>query len=235
MGGHQLRRSEHLLLSDLQYYQANIAGLNTIFTQDVRELGVLAQSLQSAEWSPSLCSKRISTKDLQPLSPSSDKSNEERDILVLVHGFAGGLASWAQNGTFWAKRYHVYAINLPGFARSERTQSAASTVEGAMDYMTEFLRTWFEQLHFPKPVILLAHSFGCFVVSHLTMRYPSYVRLIILAEPWGVNHAGPALVTKAPLYVRIFLRLYYSLDPLALLRAAGPVLLRRGRPDFRKN
>lgn len=160
----------------------------------------------------------------------------DRDILVLLHGFAGGVAMWAQNWSFFAARYRVYAVDLPGFARSERRHTTATNVAESMDFICHYLLRWFERLSFGKPVILLGHSFGAFVSAHVAMRGgPSLVRAVVMAEPWGINRPRPERLKSMPLGVRLFMKVFYAANPLALLRGLGPMgpyAVRRTRSDF---
>lgn len=234
----QLEKAESVLLRGLEYYQATIAGLNTISTDDIQcvddtqyQTAVACQDellLHDGESHPWQRERRSSVQ-----IPFGD---EEKEILLLVHGFAGGVAGWAQNWRFFAERFRVYAFDLPGFARSERRNCVAATQQESMDFMCEYLQRWFQAVNFGKPVIVLAHSFGCFVSAHFAMRSgPRYIRTLLFAEPWGVNHADPERIKSFSLPVRVLLRLFYRASPLALLRGAGPMgpaLLRRARPDL---
>ncbi|KAF8301383.1 hypothetical protein TcBrA4_0051550 [Trypanosoma cruzi] len=68
------------------------------------------------------------------------------------------------------------------------------------------------------------------------MRHgPSRVKLLALADPWGVNAADPRRIELAPVHHRLALKIFYAVNPLSLLRAAGPVgpkLFKSLRPDF---
>ncbi|KPI85487.1 hypothetical protein ABL78_5447 [Leptomonas seymouri] len=228
----QLEATERLLLRGLPYYQAQIAGLNTISTDDICACNEsLAAAAASAD------GKRVETAAaaLSPVSPTAMEA-DTRDVLLLVHGFAGGLAGWAQNWRFFAEHYRVYAIDLPGFARSERRAHRATSVPEAMDFVCGYLERWFQRLDFKKPVIVVAHSFGCFVAAHYAMRCgASQIKQICFTEPWGVMRGNRDSVKKSSITFRLLLTLFYHVSPLALLRAAGPggpQLLRHTRPDF---
>ncbi|RNF09658.1 putative monoglyceride lipase [Trypanosoma rangeli] len=159
-----------------------------------------------------------------------------RDVMVLLHGFAGGLACWAQNWEFFSAHYELYAIDLPGFGRSERPCVKVDSLEGSMGFICGYMERWFCEMSFGRPVILLGHSFGGFVAAHYAMRHgPSRVKVLALAEPWGVNDADPGRIERAPVHYRLALKVFYAAKPLSLLRAvgpAGPTFFRLVRPDF---
>lgn len=216
----QLEQTERLVLRGLPYFQARIAGLNTIATDDIRHLDDDVMN---------------SAGTATPLSPLT-APDDEREVLILIHGFAGGLAGWAQNWVYLAERHRVYAVDLPGFARSERRPTKASTLEESMDHFCDYLTRWFARLAFARPVIILAHSFGCFVISHFALRTgAAHIKMLILAEAWGLRRPDEARVKKYPLHFRVLLSVFHNMNPLAVLRVAGPAgpsLLRRARPDF---
>lgn len=238
----QLETTERLLLRGLPYFQARIAGLNTISTDDVRGFDDDAMGSVGSGWGGITSSADLANASAEipmytprPSLPEA-RAADTRDVLVLIHGFAGGVAGWAQNWRFFAEHYRVYAIDLPGFARSERRQQRVTSLQGAMDFFCGYLDRWFKRLRFGRPVVLLAHSFGCFVAAHYAMRCGSrVVKQLFLTEPWGMMRGDRNRVKKYPLIYRVLLTLFYHVSPLALLRAAGPggpQLLRRTRPDF---
>ncbi|CBZ27149.1 conserved hypothetical protein [Leishmania mexicana MHOM/GT/2001/U1103] len=238
----QLQKTEKLVLQGLPYYQAKIAGLNTISTDDIRELDdnpVRVANLSGITKSKTIrnrADEQQTTTPLSPLTARNAAAEVEKDIIVLIHGFAGGVAGWAQSWRFLSEHYRVYAFDLPGFARSERRASTATSLPEAMDYFCDYIHRWFARLDFGQPVIILAHSFGCFVASHYAMRNGAEsIKLLLLAEPWGVARSNANRVKKHPLQVRVLLALFYNIGFLALLRGVGPMgpwLLRRVRPDF---
>lgn len=233
----QLEATERLMLSGLSYYRASVAGLNTISTDDIRCFDDTVVTGVSGRSAAGSSGDVASTSGEATYTPRSLTGASQKDVLVLIHGFAGGVAGWAQNWRFFSEHYRVYAFDLPGFARSERRKHGATSVQEAMDYACGYLERWFRQLRFTAPVVILAHSFGCFVAAHFAMRSGSAkVKQLCLTEPWGMMRGDRERVKKYPLIFRLLLKFFYHVSPLALLRAAGPagpLLLRRMRPDFK--
>ncbi|KAF8275378.1 hypothetical protein TcBrA4_0139260 [Trypanosoma cruzi] len=142
--------------------------------------------------------------------------------MVLIHGFAGGLACWAQNWEFFSAEYELYAIDLPGFGRSERPCVNVSSLEGSMQFICGYMERWFCEMNFGRPVILLGHSFGGFVAAHYAMRHgPSRVKLLALADPWGVNAADPRRIELAPVHHRLALKIFYAVNPCLCFALRG--------------
>ncbi|KAG8344582.1 putative Serine aminopeptidase S33 putatively [Trypanosoma vivax] len=164
------------------------------------------------------------------------KNVANKEIMVLVHGFAGGLAGWAQNWEALSKDFELFAIDLPGSGRSIRPNVSVKSPEDVLDFVTQCLDSWFEAMKFDKPVILLGHSFGAYLVSHYAVRRgPSRVRLLICADPWGVSRESPYNLKSMPLRYKLGLKAFNALNPFGLLRVLGPVaprVMRLLRPDF---
>ncbi|GET88656.1 hypothetical protein, conserved [Leishmania tarentolae] len=238
----QLEKTEKFVLRGLDYHQAKIAGLNTISTEDISELDDNAVRVADLGGIANSNVNRDRPDEQQPSTPLSllpaqeTAAKEGKEIIILIHGFAGGVAAWAQNWRFLSEHYRVYAFDLPGFARSEHRASTVTSLPEAVDYFSEYIHRWFERLSFREPVIVLAHSFGCFVASHYAMRSGAEtIKLLLLAEPWGLVRGNASRLKKYSLQARVLLRIFYNIGLLGLLRGVGPVgpwLLRRARPDF---
>lgn len=224
----QLEHAERVVLKGLCYHRAIIAGLNTISTDDITRFDETPVSQRRTP--PRSRGARES-----PSNFSDVPSEDDREIVLLVHGFCGGVGGWAQNWEHLAARYRLYAVDLPGFARSEHRSIKVETLQQSMDVFVAYLERWFAAVGFSRKVILLGHSFGCFVSAHYAMRHPERVRMIAMTEPWGVNRANPERLKAAPLPLRLAVKLFAHVSPLSLLRAlgpAGPAVLKRARPDF---
>ena len=71
----------------------------------------------------------------QPLKFRRDGDGEP---LVLVHGYLGGSAMWAEQILFFKDHFDVIAVDLPGFGDSARLKSHASIPQIA-EHLLEFL------------------------------------------------------------------------------------------------
>jgi len=83
------------------------------------------------------------------------------------------LPGWGQNTEmmkyiqdFLAPHFRVYALDWPGFGKTE-----AMTVAYSTDDYTDFLKEFINKLSIKKP-ILIGHSFGC----RIAIRYASYTQ-----------------------------------------------------------
>lgn len=146
--------------------------------------------------------------------------NASKVPLVMVHGFGGGIGLWAMNIDALAKDRTVYAIDLLGFGRSSRPQLSGDPEE-AEEQFVKSIEQWRHQIGLEK-FILLGHSFGGFLASAYTLKHPSRVQHLILADSWGFSEKPPDFQYNIPTWVKVVATLIRPFNPLAGLRAAGP-------------
>jgi pimeloyl-ACP methyl ester carboxylesterase len=108
-------------------------------------------------------------------SPTWDTTADvggKRHTVVLVHGFADGIGSWAKNWEFLSRSYNVHAIDLPGFGRSARDRRSFRGPDDAIRYYHDELHKWFGEVGIPphQPITIVGHSFGGYVSSRYTME-----------------------------------------------------------------
>lgn len=179
---------------------------------------------------------RIWTRYFGPTRQPNPASGRARTLpLVLIHGMASGLALFALNIESLAQERPVYAIDLPGFARSSRP-SFSSDPETAESQFVVALEEWRRQLKLEK-MCLMGHSFGGYLSCAYALKYPEHVGHLIAADPWGLPERPTDLAQRynLPWYVKAILGVARHFNPLASLRAVGPYgpkVVKRMRPDL---
>jgi len=156
--------------------------------------------------------------------------------VVLVHGFAAGLAFWTFNIDPLSQKQNVYAIDLLGFGRSSRPDFPSSAEEVEERYVSS-LEEWREQVGLEK-VVLCGHSFGGYLACCYALRHPERVAHLVLADPWGFPEQPPPgeEVIKISKFRRAVFSVLGSFNPFAMLRLAGPYgpsLINKVRPDIK--
>lgn len=101
--------------------------------------------------------------------------------VVLVHGLGpNGARDWASVVPALAGRYDVWALDLPGFGRSDK---------GNELYSPDNYARLIEQAVAPragKPFTLVGHSMGAAVALGYAARHPERVRRLVLVDMAGV-------------------------------------------------
>jgi len=101
--------------------------------------------------------------------------------LVLVHGFMGGSAQWAEQVAALCGRFDVIAVDLPGFGKAAHLPALANIRDFA-DWVIQHLRDrGVERYH------LLGHSMGGMIAQEIAHRDAARVDQLIL---YGTGSVG---------------------------------------------
>lgn len=95
---------------------------------------------------------------------------QPRPPLVLLHGFGGGVALWAQNLDTLSTSGPVYTLDLLGFGRSSHPQFSTDP-EGAEEQFVSALEEWREKVGLEE-MVLLGHNLGGYLSAAYTLKYP---------------------------------------------------------------
>jgi pimeloyl-ACP methyl ester carboxylesterase len=98
------------------------------------------------------------------------------DPLIIVHGGGAGASAWKRNIAVLAKKYHVYAPDLPGFGLSA-TDLDSYLIPDVADFVNRFSEA-LGLVNFN----LMGHSFGGGIAAHLALKYPQKVRKLVLVS-----------------------------------------------------
>ncbi|KAF3707672.1 1-acylglycerol-3-phosphate O-acyltransferase ABHD5 [Channa argus] len=176
------------------------------------------------------------SNQLQASSSFSQPATQTRPPLVLLHGFGGGVALWAQNLDTLSSSGPVYAVDLLGFGRSSHPQFSADAEE-AEDQFLEALEEWRKKVGLEE-MVLLGHNLGGYLSAAYALKYPHRVKHLLLVEPWGFP-ARPENSNQSsiPMWIRTMGAVMTPFNPLAGLRLAGPLgplLVQTIRSDFKQ-
>jgi pimeloyl-ACP methyl ester carboxylesterase len=121
--------------------------------------------------------------------------------VVLLHGGASDSRDWLPTMTALESRYTLFAPDLLGFGRNERSR------EGY--YFSEFGRFilgFMEALGLERPT-LAGHSFGGQICLDVALQHPEKINKLILADAAGlgrVSKFGTVLLTGFWIFRKIF-------------------------------
>ena len=116
--------------------------------------------------------------------------------LVLLHGGSGSWTHWLRNIDTLARRYTVFAADLPGCGESALPAGARDA-----DTIHEHVGNGIAQLAGGTPVQLVAFSFGTLVAGFVAATRPELVQRLHLVGCAGLGLARPDLKLKSLLGV----------------------------------
>jgi pimeloyl-ACP methyl ester carboxylesterase len=136
--------------------------------------------------------------------------------VVLVHGL--GMSSRYMLGLAreLAPFYRVFAVDLPGFGRSERPSRPLGLVE-----LAEALASWMRATGL-RSATIVANSYGCQIAVELAARRPRLVERLVLIGPT----TDPAYRTRRQQVARLLLDAVR--EPVSLLALVAVEYLRCG-------
>jgi alpha-beta hydrolase superfamily lysophospholipase len=103
--------------------------------------------------------------------------------IVLIHGYLAGIGIWRFNIDDLSESRPLYAIDLLGFGRSSRSHFGTDPIEVENQFV-DSIEEWRKVMKLDK-FVLLGHSFGGYIVTLYTLKYPQYIEKLILDDPWG--------------------------------------------------
>jgi pimeloyl-ACP methyl ester carboxylesterase len=170
----------------------------------------------------------------------SVNTESQNTPIVLVHGFCGGIGLWIHNVDALSEQRPLYAFDLLGFGRSSRPNFSSDPIVAETQFV-EAIEDWRKAMKLDQtPIILMGHSFGGFLSASYAIKYPQYVKALILVDPWGFPEAPDQTRrpdTPRPLWVSALARLSRYISPLSIFRATGQIglsLFKTLRPDFKR-
>jgi pimeloyl-ACP methyl ester carboxylesterase len=136
--------------------------------------------------------------------------------VVLVHGLGVSSRYMLRLARELAPFYRVFALDLPGFGRSERPWRPLGLVE-----LAEALASWMRATGL-RSATLVGNSYGCQVAVELAARRPRLVERLVLIGPT----TDPAYRTRRHQVARLVLDAVR--EPLSLLALAARDYVRAG-------
>ncbi|MGB7633708.1 MAG: alpha/beta hydrolase, partial [Nitrososphaeraceae archaeon] len=104
---------------------------------------------------------------------------ESARVLVLLHGIGASAERWVPVFPGLSEKFEVIIPDIIGFGYSDKP-----TVEYTMDFFVEFLEKFMKSLYI-KQATFIGSSFGGFLATEFTMKFPSQVNKLVLVSPAG--------------------------------------------------
>jgi 4,5:9,10-diseco-3-hydroxy-5,9,17-trioxoandrosta-1(10),2-diene-4-oate hydrolase len=109
------------------------------------------------------------------------QAGDKGSAVVLVHGLGGFCENWMHNIEPLAKGHRVYAMDLVGFGRSDKTPLVKD-----MDTLVQFISDFMDA----KKIVtaaLVGNSLGGGLVLQFALRFPQKVEKLVLTDNAGMG------------------------------------------------
>lgn len=144
------------------------------------------------------------------------------ETLLMIHGFGANRDNWLRFSRAFTSRYHVIALDLPGFGESSKPDARYDVAT-----QTERLHAFIQTLGIDKPH-LVGNSMGGHIAALYAARYPDQVLSVALLDNAGVTsprksemfemiergEANPLVVRKAEDFEKLMSFVFVTPPPL---------------------
>jgi 3-oxoadipate enol-lactonase len=122
------------------------------------------------------------------LADFTDPWREEKEYLLLLHGWMGCAQSWVRQIPYFSRDFAVIAPDLRGFGKSSKPEHGYTFEDYARDIEALFDNLGIDRAH------VLGQSFGGLIAQTLAISRPDRVQSLVLwatrSEPTGSTNAG---------------------------------------------
>ncbi|RBY96484.1 alpha/beta hydrolase [Blastococcus sp. TF02-8] len=150
--------------------------------------------------------------------PVGGVDDAPRERALYVHGLGGASTNWTDLAALLAVRFEGWAVDLPGFGRSQPPPGSRYSVRGHMRTVVDVLE---HVVHLPgeaagRPVHLVGNSLGGLVSLLVAAQRPDLVATLTLVSPAMPVYRVPPAFSRA-----LLLLLVPGVPTLAERRLAG--------------
>ncbi|MBD1887026.1 alpha/beta fold hydrolase [Microcoleus vaginatus] len=101
--------------------------------------------------------------------------------LLMLHGFFGEKTCWLPLIELLQSQFRCISLDMLGFGESSKPE-----IRYDVAVEVDFVRQVVEQLNI-EPCCIIGHSFGGWVASAYSLKYPNSVSSLVLAAPAGIR------------------------------------------------
>lgn len=109
-------------------------------------------------------------------------NNEDKPLLILIHGFSADKAVWLRIARHVNKDYHLIIPDLAGHGETGFRESWDYRIHAQSERIIQMMDVLkFEKAHF------VGNSMGGFIAAHIGRYHPERTNSIVLVDPAGVK------------------------------------------------
>ena len=113
-----------------------------------------------------------------------ESEDNDLPILLLLHGFAANKDHWTRMSRHLSDKYHVIALDLPGFGGSFKKEDLDYGIYSQVQRIHEFIEV-LKLTHFH----IAGNSLGGLIAGNYAAKYPDEIKSLWLLNPLGVLSA----------------------------------------------
>ena len=109
--------------------------------------------------------------------------------VLLIHGIGSYIENWLPGFESLAARYHVYAVDLPGHGRTDKSLNTPCEIADLAHFVNEFMRA----LNI-KRAHVVGHSLGGAISTRLALLFPALIDKMVLVASAGLGREGTMML-----------------------------------------
>jgi pimeloyl-ACP methyl ester carboxylesterase len=125
--------------------------------------------------------KKVEYQNVGGINLAFVKEGKGVKNLVFIHGLGSYMPAWQNNITALAKVNTCYAIDLPGYGKSEKPDTVYS-----ISFYADIIDAFIKEMKLEN-VYLVGHSMGGHISLYQALSSPKYLSGLVLIAPAGIE------------------------------------------------
>ena len=128
----------------------------------------------------------FSTSELSFEEDLKRKQRKKKPRALLIHGFGGTGLYFYRMIDLLRHEFRITTIDMLGMGASGRPPFNLKTSRDSIEYFIHSIEAWVRSQKIKEKFVIIAHSYGGYISSEFSLRYPNRVSKLILLSPAGI-------------------------------------------------